>query len=71
MVTGSRIRGHLLATPSVFVFILLFLALQIGATQEAPQQYDGSNHLQEQLLNTGALVRSVRRVAVIGTWVSA
>jgi len=68
MVTGSGLRRHLLATLSVVVFILLLLALQIGASQEVPQQYDGSQQLQGQILNTGALVRSVRRVAVIGMW---
>lgn len=57
---GSRVYGRLLA---VFVFILFLPALQVGASQEAPQWHDG---LLGPVLNTGTLVRSVRRVAVIG-----
>ncbi|KAF8423867.1 Prenylcysteine lyase-domain-containing protein [Tirmania nivea] len=63
MVAGSGIRGRLLAALSVFVFILVFRA---GAFQEALEQYDGGKQLHEPILNTDSLVRSVRRVAVIG-----
>lgn len=67
MVAGSGIHGHLLAALSVFVFILL--PLTHGYSQEAPHQYHSSEQLQEPMLNTGALVRSVRRVAVIGMYI--